>query len=193
MPAINGALSPHIETPGHAKLPYNRSVMNNPTEMKMPDTSRQLLRHVLATLAYRGGKTLRGAPPGFAEYRAGETTRTPVQILAHLGDLLDWALTQAQGRQAWHNAAPLSWDGGTKRFFAALQALDDYLASGALLGCAPEKLLQGALADALTHVGQLAMLRRMAGAPIRGENYSQAEIVAGRVMEQQAAPRREFD
>lgn len=167
--------------------------MNAQPEMKPNDSSRQLLRHCVATLAYRGGKALRDAPPGFAEYRAYETTRTPGKILAHLGDLLDWALTQAQGKQAWQNSAALTWKAGSKRFFAALQALDDYLASDAPLGCAPEKLFQGAIADSLTHVGQLAMLRRMAGAPVRGENYSQAEIVAGRVTEEQAAPRREFD
>jgi hypothetical protein len=167
--------------------------MSTPSEVKTPDSGRHLLRHTLATIAYRGGKTLRGAPAGFAEYRACETTRTPGQILAHLGDLLDWALTQAEGKPAWHNSAVVSWDEGSKRFFAALQVLDDYLASAALLRCTPEKLLQGALADSLTHVGQLAMLRRMAGAPVRGENYAQAEIVAGRVTEQQAAPRREFD
>jgi hypothetical protein len=174
-------------------LSYNRSIMNTQPGAIASDSSRQLLRHTLATLAYRGGKTLRGAPPEFAKYRACETTRTPEQILAHLGDLLDWALVQAQGKKEWHNSPPLPWDEGTRRFFAALQALDDYLASDAPLGCTPEKLFQGAIADSLTHVGQLAILRRMAGAPVRGENYAQAEIVAGRVTEQQAAPRREFD
>jgi len=151
------------------------------------------LRHTLATLAYRGGKVMRGAPPGFAEYRAGDTSRPCGQILAHLGDLLDWALTQANGKQDWHDSKPLTWDEGTKRFFAALKALDDYLASDAELSSSPEKLFQGAIADSLAHVGQLAMLRRLAGAPIRAENYAQAEIVAGRVGAQQTAPRREFD
>jgi hypothetical protein len=166
--------------------------MNTQPEINPSDPARQLLRHAIATLAYRGGKTLREAPPAFGEYRAGEKTRTPGQILAHLGDLLDWALTQAQGTQAWHNSPVQSWDADTKRFFAALQALDDYLKSDATLACSPEKLFQGAIADSLTHVGQLAMLRRLAGAPIHGENYAQAEIVAGRVTGQQAAPRREF-
>ncbi|MFZ3215325.1 MAG: hypothetical protein WA192_04620 [Candidatus Acidiferrales bacterium] len=156
-------------------------------------SSRQLLRHIVATLAYRGGKALRGAPPGFAEYRASETARTSGQILAHLGDLLDWGLSQINGKQDWHDSAPLPWEEGSKRFFAALRALDDYLASDAPLACAPEKLFQGAIADSLTHVGQLAMMRRLAGAPIRGENYAQAQIVAGRVTAQQSPPRREFD
>jgi len=167
--------------------------MASTLEYSASGSSRQLLRHTLATLAYRGGKAMRGAPPGFAEYRVGDTTRACGQILAHLGDLLDWALTQANGKQDWHDSAPLSWDEGTKRFFASLKALDDYLASDAQLACAPEKLFQGAIADSLTHVGQLAMLRRLAGAPIRGENYAQAEIVAGRVGAHQTSPRREFD
>ncbi len=150
-------------------------------------------RHTVATLAYRGGKVLRGAPEGFAEFKAGATSRTPGQVLAHIGDLLDWALSQARGKQEWHNSEPLPWEKGAERFFAGLQAFDAYLASGLPLETPPEKLFQGAVADALTHVGQLAFLRRMAGAPIRGENYSRAEIIAGRVGPEQAAPRREFD
>jgi len=152
-----------------------------------------LLRHTVATLAYRGGKALRGAPPEFATFRAGPQTRTPAEILAHLGDLLDWALSLAEGAPEWHNGPALAWDQGTARFFAALDALDRRLASGAPLGAPPERLFQGPIADALTHVGQIAMLRRMAGLPVRGENYLKAEIVAGRVGADQAQPRLEFD
>lgn len=157
------------------------------------DPKREMLRHTLATLAYRGGKTMRGAPAGFAEFKASETTRTPGQILAHLGDLLDWALSQAKGKQAWSNGEALPWEQGSARFFAALNALDEYLASDQPLGSPCEKIFQGAIADSLTHVGQIAMLRRMAGAPVRGENYSRAKIAAGRVGAEQAAPVQEFD
>jgi hypothetical protein len=156
-------------------------------------TSRELVRHVVATLAYRGGKALRGAPDGFAQFRAGETTRTPGQILAHIGDLLDWGLSLAKGAQKWQNSDPLPWDKGSERFFAALQAFDAYLASDAPLGCPAEKLVQAPLADSLTHVGQISMLRRLAGAPVRGENYFKAEIVAGRTGAEQTAPKMEFD
>jgi hypothetical protein len=155
--------------------------------------SESLLRHTVATLAYRGGKAVRGAPPEFAAFKAGPTTRTPVEILAHIGDLLDWALTMAEGRQAWNNATPLPWEQEVERFHACLKKLDDRLATGAPLGTPAEQLFQGPIADALTHVGQIAMLRRLSGAPMRGENYSKAEIAAGRVGSEQAAPRREFD
>lgn len=157
-----------------------------------PGSSRELLRHALATLAYRGGKTLRGAPEGFAEFRAADTTRTPGQILAHIGDLLDWGLSLAKGAQKWHNSDPLPWEEGSERFFAGLQALDAYLASGSPLGCSADKLFQGPVADALTHIGQIAMLRRLAGSPVRAENYLQADIVTGRVGPEQAAPKQEF-
>jgi len=156
-------------------------------------TSRELLRHMVATLAYRGGKALRGAPDGFAQFRAGDATRTPGQILAHIGDLLDWGLSLAKGAQKWQNSDPLPWDKGSERFFAALQALDAYLASESPLGCSVEKLVQAPLADALTHIGQISMLRRLAGAPVRAENYFKAEIVAGRAGAEQAAPKLEFD
>lgn len=157
------------------------------------DPKRDLLRHAVATLAYRGGKTLRGSPGGFAEFRVSEGTRTPGQILAHVGDLLDWALCIARGRHEWHDSAPLAWDQEVQRFSAALRAFDDYLASALPLGSSVEKLFQGPVADALTHIGQIAMLRRLAGSPVRGENYFRADIAAGRVGLEQAAPAREFD
>lgn len=152
-----------------------------------------LLRHTVATVAYRGGKALRGAPEGFADFRAGQDSRTAGEILAHIGDLFDWALSLLKGSQKWHGSAPLPWDKGSERFFAGLEALDAFLASDAPLGCSPERLFQGPLADALTHIGQISLLRRLAGAPVRAENYFTAEIVAGRAGAHQAAPRMEFD
>ena len=158
-----------------------------------PDPARELLRHMLATIAYRGAKPLRGAPASFPSFRAGDTARTPVQILAHIGDLLDWALSIARGTQVWHNSQPLEWDAEVTRFHKALEQFDNYLASPEPLHEPPEKLLQGPLADALNHIGQLTMLRRLSGAPIKGENYHKAEISAGRLGADQPSPRREFD
>jgi hypothetical protein len=156
-------------------------------------TNRALLRHAVATLAYRGGKALRGAPAEFTDYDAGQQCRTPGQILAHIGDLLDWALSLAQEKKEWHNSPSLPWDKGVERFFLSVRALDDYLASDALIGSSPEKLFQGPLADALTHVGQISLLRRLAGCPVRSENYLRADIAAGRVGADQTASRFEFD
>jgi hypothetical protein len=150
------------------------------------------LRHTLATVAYRGGKALRGAPVEFGDYRPMPGGRTPVEMLAHIGDLFDWALKLADGKHEWHSAQPLPWDQEVARFFAALQGFDQRLGSGKPLGSSAEKLFQGPVADALTHVGQIAMLRRMAGCGIRGENYFKAAISAGRVGADQAAPVFEF-
>ena len=157
------------------------------------DDKIELLRHTVATLAYRGGKALRGAPPEFAGFQASAGTRTPGAILAHIGDLLDWALAMANGRKEWHDSPPAAWDAGTDRFFGALEVFDARLASAEPPAVSAEKLFQGPVADALTHVGQIAMLRRMAGCPIRGENYFVAEMAAGRVGAQQAPARVEFD
>lgn len=156
------------------------------------DPKRELFRHTLATLAYRAGKAVRNAPAGFAEFRAGEGVRTPGQILAHMGDLFDWALSIAKGKEAWNNAKPQPWNQEVERFFGALKNFDDFLASGEPLRAPLEKLLQGPVADALTHVGQIAILRRMAGSPVKGENYYVAEVAAGRVGAEQAAPKHEF-
>jgi len=157
------------------------------------DAGRALLRHTVATLAYRGAKALRGDPEGFASFRVKEGTRTPGELLAHIGDLLDWALAIAQGKPAWRASGPLPWNQEVDRFFAALAAFDAYLASENAMQAPGERLFQGPIADALTHVGQIAMLRRLAGSPVRGENYFVAEITAGRVGADQPAPRREFD
>jgi hypothetical protein len=158
-----------------------------------PETSRDLLRHAVATVAYRGGKALRGAPESFAMFRIGDATRPPVKLVAHVGDLFDWALLMAKGTVLWKDSEPLPWNQEVERFFASLSAFDAYLASNEPLHASTEKLFQGPIADSLTHIGQLAMLRRVAGAPIRAENYAVAEIVAGRTGADQAAARREFD
>ncbi|HEX2387184.1 MAG TPA: hypothetical protein VHL99_11505 [Candidatus Binatia bacterium] len=157
------------------------------------DEKRAFLRHAVATAAYRGGKATRGAPDSFASYSPDGSPRTAGKILAHVGDLYDWALTQAQGSEAWKDSEPLPWAREVERFHATVQQFDDYLASDAPLAVTVEKLFQGAVADSLTHIGQLAMLRRLAGTKIKGENYSRADIVVGRVGSDQAAPRREFD
>ena len=157
------------------------------------DDRREFLRHTVATLAYRGGKVIRGAPEGFATVRACDSCRSAAEILRHIGDLLEWALWLAKGEHRWRDAAPLSWEGDVDRFFAGLRRLDEYLAADTPLGNPPEKIFQGPIADAINHVGQLATLRRLAGSPVRGENYFRAEIVVGRVGAEQSSKRVEFD
>jgi hypothetical protein len=157
------------------------------------DEKRRMLRHMVATVAYRGGKAVRGAPTGFEAFRAGPTSRSAGEILAHVGDLFDWALSMASGNEAWRNAQPLAWDAEVDRFFKTLALFDSYVGSEQPLACSAERLFQGPVADSLAHVGQLTMLRRLAGSAVRGENYSRAEIVPGRVGREQSPPRREFD
>jgi len=157
------------------------------------DEKRQLLRHTVATLAYRAGKAVRAMPAECAQFRVSGTSRTPIEILAHIGDLLDWALSVAKGEQKWKDSTPHAWNAEVARFFDALGVFDAYLASTLPLACPPEALFQGPIADALTHVGQIALLRRCAGAPVRGENYLVADIVVGRVGQWQSPARKEFD
>jgi hypothetical protein len=156
------------------------------------DPKRELLRHALATLAYRGGKAVRNAPEGFAMFQAEEGVRTPGQILAHIGDLMDWGTSIAVGKRTWHDSKPLAWGPECERFFAAMKTFDDFLASNEPLQSSAEKLFQGPIADALTHVGQIAILRRLAESPVKGESYYDAEIIIGRVGADQVQPKREF-
>jgi hypothetical protein len=157
------------------------------------DPARAFLRHTVATVAYRGRKALHGASPDFKDFRAAPGTRSAGEILAHIGDLFDWALWLAKGKHVWRDSAPLAWRAEVDRFYATLAAFDAYLAGSAPLGWSGERLFQGPIADALSHIGQIAMLRRLAGTPLRGENYAKAEIVIGRVGPTQTAPRVEFD
>ncbi len=154
--------------------------------------ARDLLRHCLATIAYRTAKTVRDTPDSFGDFHSSESSRTPAQILAHMGDLFDWALSLVKGKQIWQDSQPLAWHAEITRCFERLGNLDAYLAGDGELHASPEKLFQGPIADALNHVGQLALLRRLAGIPIRGENYYKADIKAGQVGPEQPQPKREF-
>jgi len=156
-------------------------------------STRDFLRHTVATVAYRGAKATANAPDSFGDFKSFETTRTPLEILAHIGDLFDWALSMAIGQTVWNTAKPLAWEQERERFFATLKRFDDHLASDAPVASPVEKLFQGPVADALTHVGQLNLLRRMFESPVRGENYFKAEIEIGRIGAEQSTRRVEFE
>ena len=156
---------------------------------------REFMRHVVATVAYRAAKTMRDAPPSFAAFKPGPSSKAPVEIVAHMGDLFDWGLSMAKGEGRWNTATPQAWGDECRRFFASLQAFDDTLASDAPLGHELTRLFQGPVADALTHTGQLTMLRRLHGAPMKSESYNRADITIGRVGAEQTPPdpKYEFD
>lgn len=145
------------------------------------DVKREVLRHMVATVAYRGGLAITDAPDGFAEFRAHKTTRTAGEILAHIGDLLEGSLYLVKGELVYLTSEPLPWKEEVTRFYSAVKMFDSYLASEAPLACPVERLVQGPVGDALTHVGQIVMMRRMAGKPIRAAQYFTAEIIAGEV------------
>jgi hypothetical protein len=157
------------------------------------DNDRSLLRHTVATLSYQAGKALRDPPPGFAHHRIGAATRTPLEIVGHLGDLIEWAASLADGQWTWKASSIGEWDGDVVRFYAAMTRLDARLASDAPLGHPAPIIFQGPIADAFTHVGQVAMLRGHAGAAVRPESFAKAEITPGRVGPDQSLNRREFE
>lgn len=159
----------------------------------MAITDLEMIRHALATLAYRAAKTMRGVPAEFAMFHPAPGANTPVSIVAHMGDLFDWALSLAQGQGKWSPAVPQQWELECERFFATLKAFDDELASGRPIQYELTRLFQGPIADALTHTGQLAMLRRLAGCPMKGESYNRADIVIGRVGSEQTPPDPKFE
>ena len=161
--------------------------------MTTTDPGRIVLRQLAATLAYRAAKVLRDAPPGFAQFTFGSSTRQPVRIVAHLADLMTWGVAMAAGGKEWKAGGSDDWAVEVERFFAGLAALDAAIAADGPFAGSIDKLIQGPFADALTHVGQLSMLRGMAGAPVRPESYARATIVVGQVGLEQALPGFEFD
>ena len=173
------------ELPGAAPGPWEGTSEVN--------AARELLRHTIAVVAYRGAKALHDAPASFANFKPGPASRTPLQILAHIGDLYDWSITLANADPKWTDSTPGSWQSEVDRFFAVLKTLDDHIADGGPLYCGAERLFAGPIADSIQHIGQLTMLRRLSGAPIRGESYAVADIETGRVGRDQAPAKKEFD
>ena len=155
-------------------------------------SNREMIRHAVATMVYRGAKTMRDAPADFGAFRVKPESRTPVEIVAHMGDLFDWALSMAKGHEVWRDSHPQEWDREVARFYDSVKEFDSYLATASTVACPLEKLFQGPIADAISDVGQLAMLRHFFGATIKGENYYKADIGIGQVGPNQPAPRKEF-
>ncbi len=161
------------------------------TREETRDETPHLLRHLLATIAFRGGLCLRGAPDGFADFQAGADVRSPIDLVRHLSRLMEFTgrilrggepVRSQGGRQAGGTpSADLSWPQELDRLSEAMATLDGVLATAPLAAADVDAVIQGPLADALTHVGQLATLRRLAGAPIAGANYPRAPIVDGQV------------
>jgi hypothetical protein len=144
------------------------------------DEKRELLRHMVATVAFRTRVALAEAPPTFAEFRVHDESRSPAEILAHIGDLLIGSRHLLQGEFVELVSRPLSWEDEAERFRAAVRMLDEFLAGDDPLVFPVEKFVQGPIGDALTHVGQLVMLRRLAGSPVEPTPYFSADIIPGR-------------
>ena len=153
------------------------------------DRDRELLRHFLGAIAYRTQKALRGAPPHYATFSAGNRVRTPTELVRHMASLMGYVRTFFEG--GTYQAEPLpSFDAEVARFHKMLEAVSGLLASGAKCTITTEQLLQGPFADTMTHVGQLAMLRRLADSPVAPENFIYADIRGDRVQSDQPPPAR---
>ena len=153
------------------------------------DEKRGMLRHFLAALAYRTQKALRDAPDDFADFDAGNNVRTPKELVRHMTSVLGYARTFLRGGR--YRPEPLqTLEEEVERFHAMLDDLVDHLENGdPLSDVTPERLLQGPFSDAMTHSGQLAMLRRLHGSPVPSENFVFADISPSNVGQEQPAPR----
>jgi len=152
------------------------------------DTERRMLRHFLAALAYRTQKALRGAPSSFADFEAGNRVRTPRELLAHMDSVLGYALTHFEGGEYRNQPLP-DFGEEQRRFHGKLEAIARHLEAGTpLRDTTTERMLQGPLSDVMTHAGQLAMLRRLAGSPVPPENFIVADVSADNLGPDQPPP-----
>jgi hypothetical protein len=153
------------------------------------DDKRSLLRHFLAALAYRTQKALRDAPVEFGDFRVAAAVRTPAELVRHMTSVLGYARTFFIGGRYWPEPLPTLRE-EIGRFHSMLQDLERHISAGTplLQGMTPERLLQGPFADAMTHAGQLAMLRRLAGIPVPPENFIVADIDPEKLGVDQAEP-----
>ena len=151
------------------------------------DETRQVLQHELAALAYRTQKALRGAPDEFATFRAHSGVRTPIELVRHMANVIGYACTFFTGGE--YRPAPLpSLGEEIDHFHGNLIRLRDHVDRDPFDAISPHQLLQGPMADAMTHIGQLAMLRRMFGSPVPPENFVFADVDAHNLTPDQAAP-----
>ena len=153
------------------------------------DDTRRLLCHFLATLAYRTKKALRDAPPDFGRFRAMDNVRTPAELVQHMTSVLAYAKSRFESGPYLPDPLP-SLEEEALRFLRVLQELALHLEKGTALRdeMSLERLTQGPFADAMTHAGQLAMLRRFAGSPVPQESFIDADISAERLGSDQARP-----
>jgi hypothetical protein len=175
-----------FEGPGASRAPLVGDVETMGCTL---DDKRSLLRHFLGALAYRTQKAVRGAPASFGSFRAGNQSRTPIELVRHMTSVLGYARTFFVGGSYRPEALP-DFAAEVTRFHAMLEDLSRHLEAGTpLQGTTPEQLLQGPLADVMTHVGQLAMLRRLAGSPVAPENFIVAAIDPANLGPNQPEPR----
>jgi hypothetical protein len=155
------------------------------------DRDRELLRHFLAAIAYRTQKALRGAPQHYPTFSAGNRVRTPLELIRHMTALLGYVRTFFQGGSYPMKPDPLpTFQQEVGRFHEMVEAVGKLLASDAKCSISTEQLLQGPFADTMTHVGQLAMLRRLADSPVAPENFIDADIRGDRLHADQPPPAR---
>ena len=153
------------------------------------DRDRELLRHFLAAIAYRTQKALRDAPEHYATFSAGHRARTPTELIRHMTSLMGYVRTFFEGGTYKPDPLP-AFEQEVERLHGMIEQVGELLASGAKCSITTEQLLQGPFADAMTHVGQLAMLRRLADTPIAPENFIHADIRADRLHADQPRPAR---
>ena len=151
------------------------------------DDRRTLLRHFLAALAYRTQKALNQAPPDFGSFRAADGVRTPVELVRHMTSVLGYARTCFDGSEYRPDPLP-SLDEEVRRFHEMLYALSHHLEEDTISDTSPERLLQGPFSDAMTHAGQLALLRRLANSPVPPESFIAADIDPGSLGPEQPEP-----
>lgn len=147
----------------------------------------EMLRHFLASIAYRATKAIKNAPDNYPTFNLGKGVKTPLRILHHITGVLTYAHSFFEHYETTHFEVK-SWSAEINELYKILSKLDVSIQEKNPNKVTEEQLLQGPFSDAMTHVGQLSMLRRMVDSPIPSENFIFADIRKGEVGPDQPDP-----
>ena len=147
----------------------------------------EMLRHFLASITYRATKAIKNVPETYPAHDLGKGVKTPLRILHHITGVLTYAHSFFEHYDTTHIDVK-SWDAEVGEFYSILSKLDKSIQEKKPKEVTEEQLLQGPLSDAMTHIGQLSMLRRLADSPLPSENFIFADVRKGAVGPNQPDP-----
>ncbi len=144
-------------------------------KLNLMNQNSHFIQHFLKVLSYRFEKAIHNAAESYPKHASGHGIRTPLELLGHMNGVLEFAISSLKN-QPRRNIPEQSWQEQITLYYEKLKELNQLMQENSFDTDTLERILQGPLADAMTHIGQLAMMRRLANSAIAGENYFAADM-----------------